>query len=204
MIINESFQKNNTKRGMNRAELKDGFPISIYEGYISKNDDLGTCVFISHKSTDTEVAAAIAAYIKDCGIDVYIDVNDEGLQIASQNNDSQEIVSHIQKGLRLSTHVLALISDDTKESWWVPYEIGYGDKAGKEISSMLLEQDEVDNFPDYLKISRRLFSIADFMDFITKLKRKKAGDVVISETAESLRLPDINKVSKYIKEVKVE
>ncbi len=101
------------KRGVNRAELKDGLSLALFEKQVNDGESTGTCVFISHRSTDKKAAAAIAGYIKDCGIDVYIDVDDEGLQLATINCDSEGIVTHIQKGLKASTHVLALISDDT-------------------------------------------------------------------------------------------
>lgn len=201
MIINDSSGVNRKERGINRAEVKNELAISLFERKVEEGDSLGTCVFISHRSTDKDVAVDIAGYIRDCGIDVYIDVDDKGLQIATINNDSESIVNYIHEGLKQSTHVLALISDDTRDSWWVPYEIGYGEKANKKIASMLLEQDEVDFFPDYLKIVRRLYNTEDFIEFVKDLKRAQKVYGGIFESEHPIILPDISKVSKLIKEV---
>ena len=204
MIINKSTSSASNKkvRGINRATIKGGINSRLLERKVDNKDSQGTCVFISHRSTDKKEAVAIANYIRDCGIDVYIDVDDNGLQIATVKDDSESIVNHIHNGLMLSTHILALISDDTRESWWVPYEIGYGEKSGKKIASMLLEQGEVDCFPDYLKIVERLFSVADFVDFVKKLVKSQSNYGGIFADTHPFKLPDTSIVSRYIKEVK--
>ena len=204
MIINNSMDGKSTTqkhRGINRAEVHDGNQIFIFESEVKRGDEKGTCVFISHRSTDKKEAAAIAGYIKDCGLDVYIDVDDKGLQLATAKDDAQGIVDFIHKGLLQSTHILVLISDDTRESWWVPYEIGYGEKSGKQIASMMLVQDKVDAFPDYLKIVKRLFSIADFFDYVKELKHQRNPYGEICESAYPTNHPDKTGILQYIKEV---
>ncbi len=143
------------KYGINRAQIGDEITFCLYENRVNKNDEKGTCVFISHKSQDSEDAKAVADCIRSYGIDVYIDLDDQGLKLASVTDDSAGIVEHIQKGLSVSTHLLALISDNTRDSWWVPYEIGYAKKANKKISSLLLGNIN-DEIPDYLKIEETL------------------------------------------------
>jgi len=192
---------NNTKRGINRAEINDPLVRAVYERQINNHDSQGTCMFISHRSTDKKEALAISNFIQDCGIDVYIDVKDEGLQIATQNDDPESIVKHIQKGLSLSTHVLALISENTRLSWWVPYEIGYGAKGNKTIASMLLANKEVEGFPDYLKIEKELCSANDFVAYVMEV-RKSANPYGNLFENNNVKLPDISAVKCYIKEVK--
>ena len=188
-------------RGINRAEkLKDN-SCSLFESYVRNDDEKGTCVFVSYRSADREQAVAIARYIKDSGIDVYIDVSDEGLQIATVEDNPQSVVNYIHNGLLQSTHILVLISDDTKESWWVPYEIGYGENAGKIISSMMLTDSEVESFPDYLKVFRRLFSVTDFLDYIRGLKNLRSRYGGMFEDTHPYELPDERLISGYIKEV---
>ena len=189
-------------RGINRAEVHQGFHHTLVESKEILNKK-GICVFISHRSTDKIEAAVIAEYIKNCGIDVYIDVDDKGLQIATIKNDAHSIVNYIHNGISQSTHILVLISDDTRESWWVPYEIGYGEKSGKKIASMMIEQDDVDAFPDYLKIVKRLFSVEDFIDYMKGLKRSQNRNVMLTENTYFNDLPDEAKISKYIKKVEI-
>jgi hypothetical protein len=195
MIVNDK------KRGINRAEIKDSLDSELFEKCIKEHDGRGTCVFISHRSTDKKEALEIANFFQDCGIDVYIDVKDQGLQVATQKDDPELIVKHIQDGLSLSTHVLVLISDNTRLSWWVPYEIGYGAKGNKKIASMLLENKEVDGFPDYLKIEKEICSVDDFIKFLLEVKRSSSpyGDLFENN---NVKLPDVSAVRRYIKEVK--
>lgn len=186
-------------RGINRAEVHDEIQKLLFENEVRNSDKDGVCVFISHRSTDKKEATTIANYIKDCGIDVYIDVDDEGLQIATIKEDPQEIVDFIHRGILQSTHILVLISDDTRKSWWVPYEIGYGEKSCKQIATMMLEQAEVDSFPDYLKIVKRIFSISDFLDYIKRLKRCQSRYGGVFEGNHPILLPDESEVSRCIK-----
>ena len=85
-------------------------------------------------------------------MDIYLDLNDEGLQQATREQNVFKIVSHIEKALTTSTNILVLVTEKTKESWWVPYEIGYAKKGKKDIASLLLKN--VYDFPDYLEIEK--------------------------------------------------
>lgn len=149
--------------GTNRA-LKD---------YIFENSVNNTrkCVFISHKSDDKEAAKQIANYLMINDIDVYLDIHDKGLQKATEEKDSKKIVEHIQKAIKYSTHILVLVSDRTKESWWVPYEVGYAKKSGNSIASLLLKG-YTDGFPDYLKIERIIKSAYDFSIYAKEIKSR--------------------------------
>ena len=62
-----------------------------------------------------------------------------------------------------------MVSDQTKESWWVPYEVGYSKKGKKKIASALLVG-YVDDFPDYLKIEETIKSPEEFKMYAKKLK----------------------------------
>ena len=195
---NENYKKNDAspkKYGTNRAQITDEITLAMYENYINKKDEKGVCVFISHKSQDSIDAKAIADYIRLCGIDVYIDLDDNGLKLASITEDSEGIVKHIQKGLGMSTHLLAIISDNTKESWWVPYEIGYAKKASKKISSLVLRKLS-DKIPDYLKIEEILISLEDLKEYAKCLICDKNRYRDIFEN--TIILPEVDSLSPYI------
>ncbi|SDB36477.1 hypothetical protein SAMN02910263_01765 [Butyrivibrio sp. INlla16] len=38
---------------------------------------------------------------------------------------------------------------------------------------MILEQDDLDDFPDYLKIEKRLYNVNDFAEYVKKIKCSK-------------------------------
>lgn len=84
------------------------------------------CVFISHKDANTLAAIEIGNHImQDLGLDIYLDIYDKALQRADNEGDLEGIVASIQKGIGFASHLLCVISDKTKDSWWIPYEIGF-------------------------------------------------------------------------------
>lgn len=166
------------KRGINRA-LLSGVNRAIYE---NQNIQHANCVFISHKSEDIEIAKQIADLLQAEGVDVYLDVNDSGLQIATKEGNADEIVKCIEKALMVNTDILVLVTDKTKESWWVPYEVGFAKMGKKSIASLLLKN--VSEFPDYLKIEKKLNGLADLKRYInekqslpTFMESVKAGGI---------------------------
>lgn len=148
-------------KGTNRAHLSRGF----FESYLAhaKQD----CIFISHKYEDLNAAREVAEYIIDYGIDVYLDDHDLKLQKAVKANNSEGIVSCIEDGLNASTHILVLVTENTRKSWWVPYETGYAKRGDKGIASLLLK--EADEFPDYLKIETKLEGFGDLTNYLESL-----------------------------------
>lgn len=89
------------------------------------------CIFLSHISIDKSSAVAVADYItRQGGIDIYLDINDEGLQSAANAGNAVRVTQFIERGLLNSTHVLCLISAGTVKSWWVPYGLGFGKRSG--------------------------------------------------------------------------
>lgn len=152
------------KKGINRALFQDGYRTS----YESSSVQSKKCVFISHKSEDIEAAKAVAELLQNDGIDVYLDVNDSGLQKATKEGNAEKIVKFIEKALMKSTNILILVTEKTKESWWVPYEVGFSKMGKKKIASLLLKN--VYDFPDYLKIETTLRGLADLKEYSCGLK----------------------------------
>lgn len=178
-------------RGINRAKNAQH---AIYESVNSSK----YCVFISHKYEDLEAAREIAAYIQDSEIDVYLDDNDNGLQEAAENNDSEKIVRCIETALKSSTHILVLITENTRKSWWVPYETGYAKNGGKNIASLLLKN--VDEFPDYLKIETMLTGYESLSEYIENIYKDMKSYTTFFESV----LTDVSdmhksKLLKYIR-----
>lgn len=148
-------------KGKNRANTR-------YYDYVFENVTRNKkCIFISHKSEDKYAAQCIGEFLKNAGLDIYLDINDTELQQATNEQNAAEIVNHIEEALSISTSILVLITENTKESWWVPYEIGYAKKGKKDIASLLLKN--VDDFPDYLKIEKTLRGLEDLKKYLQEL-----------------------------------
>ncbi len=110
------------------------------------------CIFLSHISIDKPAAVSIGEYITSrADIDIYLDIYDDELQLAVQNNDATAITQKIERGISASSHAMCLISENTKSSWWVPYELGFAKKSNKQLSSLMLKN--VNEIPAFLQIS---------------------------------------------------
>lgn len=163
------------KRGINRAKYKNS--VNTYTESISRDAFTeGSCIFLSHRSLDKDMVREINNYILAFGIDTYFDENDQNLQEATYKNDCEKITKLIQEGLKYSTHILCLLSEKTRESWWVPYEIGYADKAGKNIATLKLK--DISVVPEYLKINEYLKGYSDLEKYLIKIREKNQSSLL--------------------------
>lgn len=121
-------------------------------------------VFISYRHTDREYAISIDQRLKTAGIKTYLDVLDEESQ---QSTD--EITNIITQRMRECTHLIAVISDDTSKSWWVPFEIGEATFAENRITTFQLNiADEM--LPSYLKKWPKINYLFQIDSFIQSYK----------------------------------
>ena len=153
------------------------------------------CVFISHKKEDEEAAIQIGKYLTDfADINIYLDINDFELKEAVSLENDEKIVDSIKKGLECSTHLLCLISDKTRLSWWVPYEIGFAENEDIDITSLKLKN--VDDIPSYLKIKRSIFKKEDFYKYICEIK--PLAKYSYRENYNTITSADNSIIEKYI------
>lgn len=76
-------------------------------------------VFISHQSRDTSLATSIARRLLMVHqIDTYLDVIDPNIK------SGDDLAEHIRNEMGKCTQLLAVVSEATRASWWVPWEIG--------------------------------------------------------------------------------
>ena len=153
------------------------------------------CVFISHKKEDEEAAIAIGAYLTDIvGVNIYLDTKDCILKEAVSADNDQLIVESIKRGLVCSSDLLCLISDKTRLSWWVPYEIGFADK--KKIDVAVLKLKELQEIPSYIKIKKTLLNTDDFLRYVSRFE--PYGSVFEDKNYEKFSSFDNSILLKYI------
>ncbi|HEY1122520.1 MAG TPA: toll/interleukin-1 receptor domain-containing protein [Haloferula sp.] len=136
----------------------------FYEGRASAGPI--NCVFISYSRKDREDAIRVADMIRDLGIGVYFDQYDTALQLADEQDNHQKVVECIDNGITHSTALLGIITENTKESWWVPYEIGSANGHG--ISHAHLVTKEVKRLPSYIQASTILPSIRSLDEWLSQ------------------------------------
>ncbi len=129
---------------------------------IKSNDP---CIFISHKNENKNKAYILRDYIKQLGINTFLDSDDKHLQENVESKNNKGIVEAIEMGVEKATALLCLISNVTKFSWWVPYELGLAKAHGKEMVAVILEKLE-DALPEYLTILDSLSSEIEFESYM--------------------------------------
>ncbi|NOU91156.1 hypothetical protein GC102_36325 [Paenibacillus sp. LMG 31460] len=122
----------------------------------------------------------IGEYIQNAGIDIYMDIYDHKLQQAVSAGNPIAITKSIEKGLSFATHVMCIVSEETVKSWWVPYEIGFGKRADKQLSTLTLMNTVT--IPSYLEITRIIRGTKSLNEYLTEVA-KKSTQVLESTTS---------------------
>ncbi|MGO4694430.1 toll/interleukin-1 receptor domain-containing protein [Paenibacillus sp. 2TAB26] len=138
------------------------------------------CIFLSHISVDKAAVTQIGDYIQDAGFNIYLDINDENLQRAVAENDAARITAAIEKGVSNSSHMMCIVSEATKDSWWVPYEVGYGKKSNKELSTLALRN--VTSLPDYLKITYKIEGVIGLNKYLNSIRKGSTSYEYLTES----------------------
>lgn len=108
-------------------------------------------VFISHRTADDEIANAVYYRLRvHHNIDCYLDDIDARLRTVNERQLTKILVDKINE----CTNLLAIMTPNTKGSWWVPFEIGVARQAPRVITSYTNLQEY--DLPEYLKEWPRL------------------------------------------------
>ena len=164
-------------------------------GYIREVKGDKPCVFISYKKEDQNIAIELGNFLNQkMNVDIYLDIFDPELQEAVSVENDAKIVPSITAGLKLSDILLCVISDKTKLSWWVPYEIGVADNSGLKIAS--IKTKGIDDFPSFLKTKMTLNNLSELVEFL--LKSEKYGALFYTEQRrDSICQNEIGCLNRY-------
>lgn len=156
------------KNGVNIAEaIRKDFMYDLLSRQDEKRSKI--CFFISHKEEDAKAAIELGKHIvEDFGYNIYLDVYDSELQKADRANDAEGVVNAIHKGIQYASHLLCIVSEKSKNSWWIPYEIGFAKAHNVKTSSIKIKQTE--HLPTYLRVndSPVFLSIRELDDYLSK------------------------------------
>ncbi len=83
--------------------------------------------FLCHSHKDNKLALGLQGWLKSQGWDVYIDWQDESMQHSPNKQTAKNIQNHIET----RDWFLYLATQNSSNSKWCPWEIGYADGIGK-------------------------------------------------------------------------
>jgi hypothetical protein len=101
-------------------------------------------IFISHQKQDSQLATAISMRLQvRHRLECYLDVVDP---YAAQTGD--DLGDYLRRTLGTCTQLMAVVSNHTRTSWWVPWEIGVATEKDFPIATYAGDDCEL---PSYLK-----------------------------------------------------
>jgi len=174
-------------KGYNKAEYLDHFRWKQLPVYSQDRP----CVFLSHKREDKPGCRIIAEYFKEAEIDYYLDELDEALQQAAAAQNAELITESLKKGIRESTHMMVVVSENTCKSQWVPFEVGYGhaaiidkflkqDQNGEKIRLSILTLIDLaeKELPDFMQAGYLIKGTKSLNEFIAKISKDSVDNMV--------------------------
>jgi len=115
-------------------------------------------VFISHKQEDSSIAIEVLNALRSYGVDAYLDLLDGNLSY-----DAKQLTQHIKNRLNECTDLLVVISDKTRFSQWVPFEVGMA--AQKDFPTVNFLKRGID-LPLFLEYWPRLKDTHDLKKYV--------------------------------------
>lgn len=153
-------------------------------------------IFISHKQEDYAIAARLDEEFKSYNIDTYLDLIDDTI-----TKDGKALTEHIRRSLNSCTDIIVVMSEKTKLSQWVPFEVGMS--AQKDMPTVTFMVDDV-KLPEFLDYWPRLKKFSDVEKYLMAKKRifslnesQSRGDGMLG----FMRMPSTEDFYKTLKEM---
>lgn len=124
-------------------------------------------VFISHKNVDSIQALALKRAFEKDGVSAYLDVLDSSIR-----DGGKFLTDHIKMQLNQCTDIIVVMSETTKLSWWVPFEIGMSAQIDMPTASFLKENVELPGYLSYWPRLKTLNDIATYVGVRRKTERE--------------------------------
>jgi hypothetical protein len=80
-------------------------------------------VFLSHSHEDKDLVLSAVQFLKSQGVDVFVDWLDESMP----DNISGETAEKLKQKIKEYAKFLVLVTENSKNSKWVPWELGVAD-----------------------------------------------------------------------------
>jgi hypothetical protein len=141
-------------------------------------------VFLSHKREDTEHAQAIGAYLTRRSVKCYIDIADPSIQA------TDDLTALLMQRVKACTHLMAVVSGYTTQSWWVPFEIGVASELERRITAYRVSYVSL---PDFLSKWPILSTQQDLDTFIQYYRT----DSLVPNVERLFKTPTISTASGF-------
>jgi hypothetical protein len=114
-------------------------------------------IFLSHSHEDKDLIQPAIAFLRSHGVKVYVDWMDAGMPDVVSGDTAKKIKEKIKEHKKF----LVLVTEKSKDSRWVPWELGYADptKGMDHIASFPVA--EKDDFAqnEYMRIYPKIYIV---------------------------------------------
>lgn len=154
-------------------------------------------IFISHKQEDEVKAMEVQKTLNSCGVKAYLDLLDDDI-----SGDGEKLTQHIRKRIGECSDVIVILSEETKESWWVPFEIGMATEKDMPIANYLVSDVQL---PDYLEYWPRLknkFDVCKYVEIRNKVSEEYMRSRNINIFESSSIYSDVSETQEFYRRLK--
>ena len=123
----------------------------------AKQEIIADATFLSHSSKDEELLVGAITLLKNHGGNVYIDEADPEMP----THTSEETANTLKNRIQQAKKFVLLATENSKNSNWVPWELGFADGA-KGIEKIAL-------FPAVENQRRTLWTSSEYMGLYNKI-----------------------------------
>lgn len=151
-------------------------------------------VFISHKNTDQYIARRVLDVLKSQGVDAYLDLLDNTIVYKGEL-----LTKHIKSKINECTDILVVMSEETRYSWWVPFEIGMATQ--KDLPTVSYLQSGVE-LPDYLAYWPRLKNETDLLQYVVTRRYVQQQTIIGRSLEQSSFSNNTSETERFYAELK--
>ena len=98
----------------------------------------GKAVFLSHSSADNDLVPGAVSILEGHGGKVYVDKKDPALK----EMEMVDIANRLRSAVRTCRKFVLLVTPRSKDSKWIPWELGLGDGANSDANVALFPSAE--------------------------------------------------------------
>lgn len=134
--VNETFDSNRVNIAKSAASVS-----------VNQNDKFD--IFLSHSYSDKDIIPQLKKQLESFGYSVYVDwINDRFLSREQVNKATAEV---LQKRMKQSKCLLFATSENSSDSKWMPWELGYFDGIKNKMVAILPLKKEFNGFQNDFK-----------------------------------------------------
>lgn len=126
-------------------------------------------VFVSHTTNDDNIAERVATCIRSCDLTAWVDSD-----FLASHDDGPGMASKIKRVIERSYSLLAIVTNATNASWWVPFEIGVASQTNKFLSTYGSPRVSL---PSFLSVWPRVVNEVELRSWCGQIKQQKGKHI---------------------------